>query len=1519
MEPTGVPDHYRVDTAITELPSSPVSDEPESPIRRLPRVRGDPKFEATTQSRRISVANPQSIKYNGPHPAPIEEDSSRNSSVYEDDGGSHSPSLFEASNELGLAQHLAADPSVSDYPQPIHAQNYQPIHQPLDDEDEVDGGPGDRDRDDSAEPSPAATAERKDPFALLGQKQDSLPHPDLERIDQDEKQQREIDELKRRQHAQNQNQFAPAAMLPLKHFKPRHSSSRLNLNNPMAHSRSRTAQIPQIPAINRAQTLAADLDPKSRRKIRRKNRSKGTSQSVSMDFSNNNKMMSPPSGPDLTLLCLRIENRSVLQDILSADEFAEIQHIFKDVMTSSLQTFSGYCAEHHDGHVFDALCVFNDVYFALRAAIHIQMELNSYQWPSFYHDAELRTQQMSYVGRGDQGAFNGLRVGMGLHSATVGATHNQYDKGKESLDFNFNNILEFDATYKGSAVQLVKGLCTMSFGGEILATKAAYDALISSKQGGDDISVQSLGSFFIEHVRSVKLMQFNPQQMPSRTFPPHKQRAKSTFADIAAAPINHYDPFPSSHPERKQNGVDLSHLSDGDRLHGDNDDGYGTTKEIDSEDDRHSVHSHHSHSSDNDEHQHNPRISQPRRRPSITQFTTGPNSKIEISFTGGDEDEDYDVEPMDDHKSYSNASHSSNTGYLEVTTDPYAGSGGVDSDYSMASIEPPRPNAKRNKAKEIERRKSGINRNDLPFRAPDLYEEHSAHSVHSKASSLKSAQSRGSRGSKTSKSKKRKRKKRKLASNTGSTNKSGRDGDDERAFTPQPGDSDHEENVGKINEPKRRPRRNKKQEHMRTMVDIEFNPNAPHNDDSSVYSAGSRGSTSIRSRSAKIMNPVQQLKLYKVRPNDLPADYSEDDEYTCLCCQLNKKWTEGVWRVPMWPSFDVCTECATKELQSGTSKKEIPNFDPTQTMNSSQHGAGYILSTQQGILVDPRDGIYPPIHRKVKSNAPLLGQLVDDKEEVLGDGMTVEYRMDHRTLHMLRKKLSEIIENLSNEKLKRLDSLSKWAENDADFDDFRATIQQEHQQTEDELTAWRKDARHFDDQEQRVNRRQNPLNQGNESPNTSDEISDDDLHQNWRDYDYKEDFQVIHARLKDLDKLFWHEDEFFIKRMKKMKIEHTFKVKRLQDDYAQTTDALTTRNHQLAQKIERMLNSAGGDEQRRKLMEKSKSPFPANPDIEDYDTDDDDNENTARYGKYVPPSVKHILEASIADSGQHGGNPHLERKIKEQQHMIDNYIDMISRKEAEMNQIRQSVKTLQEHNRYLENMDNNEEQYAKLFSEMERTKRENVELQNKLNFRDNDNLDEKDIESPDERLYPPPPPVDAALNAAKLKTYETHIENLRKEMATVRDENDRLMANKMTLLRETNLQMESMRDEMQSMAQLLVSKEQMVRHLVHRLERHKEGYVPDQEDEKTDTRFSWSNALGMGGPIKRGMVVFGRSKFSTPVHTLDETKRSKIDLAKTTALEIGRLREIIRVLSAQQTQNGDVQLLGATRAMRSGH
>ena len=157
---------------------------------------------------------------------------------------------------------------------------------------------------------------------------------------------------------------------------------------------------------------------------------------------------------------------------------------------------------------------------------------------------------------------------MALHSGTVGVDRNKYDGAPESLDVE---LVIFDAIYKGSAVDLAKGLCVMSYGGEILATKAMYEALIDSKQGGDDISIQTLGQFHIEHVRTVELMQFMPQSVPHRTFPPHKQRHKSTFVDMTDSPsLSHYDPFPSTNPESKE--PDHHHLSDHDHDNAPDDD-----------------------------------------------------------------------------------------------------------------------------------------------------------------------------------------------------------------------------------------------------------------------------------------------------------------------------------------------------------------------------------------------------------------------------------------------------------------------------------------------------------------------------------------------------------------------------------------------------------------------------------------------------------------------------------------------------------------------------------------------------------------------------------------------------------------------------------------------------------------------------------------------------------------------------------------------------------------------------------
>merc|ERR1712083_46389 len=71
----------------------------------------------------------------------------------------------------------------------------------------------------------------------------------------------------------------------------------------------------------------------------------------------------------------------------------------------------------------------------------------------------------------------------------------------------------------GTAVELSKALCIKSYGGELLASKAVSEALIRSKKGGDDISVQRLGEMTINNLRKIELIQLIPRELSMRLFP----------------------------------------------------------------------------------------------------------------------------------------------------------------------------------------------------------------------------------------------------------------------------------------------------------------------------------------------------------------------------------------------------------------------------------------------------------------------------------------------------------------------------------------------------------------------------------------------------------------------------------------------------------------------------------------------------------------------------------------------------------------------------------------------------------------------------------------------------------------------------------------------------------------------------------------------------------------------------------------------------------------------------------------
>merc|ERR1712154_127343 len=193
-----------------------------------------------------------------------------------------------------------------------------------------------------------------------------------------------------------------------------------------------------------------------------------------MDFSN--QISGPPQGPDLTFLCTKVEQREMFKDNLNENQYDELMQIHNGIWLEALRCFNGHCIEQNE---FNLFTVFGDVYDGIRCAINIQKNLNSYNWPNYLYEVELKLNMNSlYIGKGNK-SFNGVRVGMGLHTATTGQSINKYDGGYETL--KVEQII-FDATYKGTAVDLVKALCVQSYGGELLGTKAVKEALLRSKK-----------------------------------------------------------------------------------------------------------------------------------------------------------------------------------------------------------------------------------------------------------------------------------------------------------------------------------------------------------------------------------------------------------------------------------------------------------------------------------------------------------------------------------------------------------------------------------------------------------------------------------------------------------------------------------------------------------------------------------------------------------------------------------------------------------------------------------------------------------------------------------------------------------------------------------------------------------------------------------------------------------------------------------------------------------------------------
>mmetsp|Transcript_41640 Transcript_41640/g.36835 ORF Transcript_41640/g.36835 Transcript_41640/m.36835 type:complete len:440 (-) Transcript_41640:189-1508(-) len=408
------------------------------------------------------------------------------------------------------------------------------------------------------------------------------------------------------------------------------------------------------------------------------------------------------------------------------------------------------------------------------------------------------------------------------------------------------------------------------------------------------------------------------------------------------------------------------------------------------------------------------------------------------------------------------------------------------------------------------------------------------------------------------------------------------------------------------------------------------------------------------------------------------------------------------------------------------------------------------------------------------------------------------------------------------------------------------------------------------------------------------------------------------------------------------------RVEQLQNQYGQTTMELQQRNDELQRKIDDYTSGGGAISADK---DKYENILNNGDDISDYTSDDLDNENMAKRSKYVPPRVKHIHDSSrqlagltaaklnapnrddefknYEDDTHHGFDEteeevvNLREKVKELNGTIDNYISTVNRQRQKEEELNKKVE-------YLQNINGTEEQVAELHNQLQLAKDENNELHQKLKMHelqmpfDEPSQQRSQSENEDSNsnfLFDQTERKDgmdqngnfdsetARDNEIKLKAANVTIEKLNDRMGEIQDENTRLTKTKMELLDKTSQQIEDMRDELQNMCTQLRQKDAQIKQLIHI---NKEGYDPDQDEQKsngdTNIRSSWSNPLGIGSSIKNGFsyMTFGRSKYSSPVHTLGDTKKSKIDLAISTSSEIERLRSIIKVLSTAQTntQNG---------------
>ncbi|ETO34541.1 hypothetical protein RFI_02557 [Reticulomyxa filosa] len=286
-------------------------------------------------------------------------------------------------------------------------------------------------------------------------------------------------------------------------------------------------------------------------------------------------------------------------------------------------------------------------------------------------------------------------------------------------------------------------------------------------------------------------------------------------------------------------------------------------------------------------------------------------------------------------------------------------------------------------------------------------------------------------------------------------------------------------------------------------------------------------------------NRKHTIRYYDDRPPDLPKEYGQDNAYQCLVCHKVRKWVDGVWRCSIWPSFDVCTFCADNTPSHSLlllflydCLKKLKDSEPTTHHKAVEEEWDGQLAPDENKKLAIENGKDLDTHTNNEKDKELNNinvNMNDNINDNINDNEEEEnVKMGTEISKIIREELSLVIENLTEIKLQRLQNMKEYWKDKVHDQSKLKDIEKEYNETEEELTKWRRSRSFHDQQEQKIERRKSLIANGIMTPD--DFASDEELIPLFPQYDPKDDFIIVKSRFVDLNRLYWLEDQIVSQR-----------------------------------------------------------------------------------------------------------------------------------------------------------------------------------------------------------------------------------------------------------------------------------------------------------------------------------------------------------------------------------------------------